>query len=172
MRGDLTPAQLRKSGVRIGGYLALEAGVWIDREFGWLIEFGPNVILAPRVMVFAHDGSTRTGLGYTRLAPVYIGENVYIGAGSIVLPGVTIGAHAIIGAGSIVSRDVPPGSLAAGSPARVLGSAEEYLDRRRLELAEGERATGGSGSGADATGPDWRSVVDASIRATGAGWVR
>lgn len=52
--------------------------------------------------------------------PIDIGENVWIGAQAVILPGVTIGADAIIGAGSIVTRDVPAGVTVAGNPARTL----------------------------------------------------
>lgn len=52
--------------------------------------------------------------------PVHIGAGAFIGARSIVLKGVTIGRGAVIGAGSVVTRDVPPGVIAAGNPARVI----------------------------------------------------
>ena len=57
--------------------------------------------------------------------PVHIGEGVWIGSGSIVLPGVTIGDHAVIGAGSVVTKDVPAGCIAVGNPARVIRSIQE-----------------------------------------------
>jgi serine acetyltransferase len=53
-------------------------------------------------------------------APVLIEENVWLGARVIVLPGIQIGAWSVIGAGSVVTRDIPPGVLAAGNPARVI----------------------------------------------------
>lgn len=52
--------------------------------------------------------------------PIHIGENVWFGAGVIVLPGVTIGNNTIIGAGSIVTRDIPENTIAVGNPAKVL----------------------------------------------------
>lgn len=57
--------------------------------------------------------------------PVYIGDDVWIGDRVIILPGVTIGNGAIIGAGSVVTRDVPPFSISAGNPAKVIRSRSE-----------------------------------------------
>ena len=54
--------------------------------------------------------------------PIHIGKNVWIGSGSIVLPGVTIGDNAVIGAGSVVTKDIPENMIAVGSPARVIKS--------------------------------------------------
>jgi acetyltransferase-like isoleucine patch superfamily enzyme len=51
---------------------------------------------------------------------VNIGDNCFIGFGSIILPGVTIGENCVIGAGSVVTRDIPPNSIASGAPARVI----------------------------------------------------
>lgn len=61
--------------------------VIIDPGHCWLIELGDDVTLAPRVHSLAHDASTKRELGYTRIAKVKIGSNVFIGAGSIVLSG-------------------------------------------------------------------------------------
>lgn len=52
--------------------------------------------------------------------PITIGDNVWIGGGAIVLPGVTIGDDSVIGAGAVVTKDVPPGVVAVGNPARVV----------------------------------------------------
>lgn len=56
----------------------------------------------------------------SRTAPVSIGRNVWIGGGSIILPGVTIGDESTIGAGSVVTHDIPPRSVAVGNPCRVI----------------------------------------------------
>lgn len=55
-------------------------------------------------------------------SPVHIGNNVWIGSGSIILPGVTIGDNAVIGAGSVVTKDIPADMIAVGSPAKVIRS--------------------------------------------------
>ena len=54
--------------------------------------------------------------------PIHIGENCWIGAGSIILPGVTIGDHTVIGAGSVVIKDIPDHVVAVGTPCRVIRS--------------------------------------------------
>ena len=55
-----------------------------------------------------------------KVGDIVIGDYVWIGGGAIILPGVTIGEGSIIGAGSVVSRDIPPYSVAIGSPAKVI----------------------------------------------------
>lgn len=84
------------------------------------IKIGNNVALAPHVRIFTatHDYST-LGLVDTA-ASVIIEDHVWIGGGSIILPGVIIGKGAVIGAGSVVSKSVPPFSVAVGNPARVI----------------------------------------------------
>lgn len=53
-------------------------------------------------------------------APVHVGDDVWIGASTFILPGITISDHAIVGAGSVVTKDVPVGAIVAGNPARVV----------------------------------------------------
>ena len=65
-----------------------------------------------------HDIYNRVSMGTT--APVTIEENVWIGDSAIICKGVTIGENSIIGAGAVVSRDIPPNTIAAGNPARVV----------------------------------------------------
>ena len=64
-------------------------------------------------------------------APIAVGDDVYIGLRSIVLPGVTIGDRCIIGAAAVVTHDVPSNSVAAGVPARPLCTVDDYLQRMR-----------------------------------------
>ncbi len=62
---------------------------------------------------------------------VTIGDWVYIGSGSLIMPGVTIGDGALIAAGSVVTKSIPSGMVAAGNPARILCSVEEYYNRNK-----------------------------------------
>ena len=61
---------------------------------------------------------------------------MFVGAGTIVLPGVSIGSNVVIGAGSVVSHDIPDGSVAMGNPAKVVKSLEDYLTRERERMKE------------------------------------
>lgn len=98
------------------------------------ITIGDNVFIAPNVCIITEEHAMDTaqriqGLEYTH--PVTIGDNVWICAGVLVLPGVTIGANSVIGAGSVVTKDIPPDSLAVGNPCRVIRKVNE---NERLEL--------------------------------------
>lgn len=134
LRGEQNLKKLVQRGLVVGKNFTRMGNVIIDPSHCWHISIGDNVILAPRVHVLAHDASTKVFLNYTRVANTKIGNNVFIGAGSIVLPGVTIGNNVVIGAGSIVSKDIPDNSVAAGNPARVLKPLTAFLDDNRQKM--------------------------------------
>lgn len=119
----------KKEGLIVGSNFKMNRGCTLDPTFPWLIEIGDNVSLAPEVTVLAHDASTQVHLGYTRLGNVKIGNDVFIGAGTIILPGVTIGNHVVIGAGSIVTRNIESGKVAIGAPARVVRTIEDFKQK-------------------------------------------
>ena len=68
-----------------------------------------------------------------KISLVRIGNNVFIGAKTTVLPNVKIGNNVVIGAGSIVTNDIPDNSLAVGNPARVIGSTDDYLKKKKIK---------------------------------------
>jgi galactoside O-acetyltransferase len=86
------------------------------------VMFGPNVTIA----VTGHpiDPTLRTQ-GYMYAFPVTIGDNVWVGAGTVICPGVTIGENTVIGAGSIVTKDIPANMVAVGNPCKVLREINE-----------------------------------------------
>lgn len=103
----------------------------------WIITLGNNVHITDGVKFITHDGGT---LLYRHLVPdleitkpITVGDNVYIGNNVIILPGVRIGSNVVIGAGAIVSRDIPDNSVAVGVPARVIKTADEYLEKLKRE---------------------------------------
>lgn len=124
------------NGLKIGKGCSVMGECIIDPGHCWLIEIGDRVTLAPRVHILAHDASTKRPLGYTRLGNVSIGNDVFIGAGSIVLPGVNIGNKVVVGAGSVVSRNIPENSVVVGSPARVVCSYDAYIERKKKEMID------------------------------------
>lgn len=94
-----------------------------------LISIGNNVLLGSGVLVTDSDAHPVDPLhrdsAEVDSAPVKIGDWVFIGARAIILKGVEIGEGAVIGAGSVVTKSVPPYSIAAGNPAKVIGSSSK-----------------------------------------------
>lgn len=92
------------------------------------IFIGDGTMIAPNVVIAtaAHpiDPVLREGSQFA--IPVHIGKNVWIGAGSIILPGVTIGDNTVIGAGSVVTHDIPANVVAYGNPCRVQREFNEH----------------------------------------------
>lgn len=93
------------------------------------IYVGDKVMFGPNVTVATAGHPIDPELRYQAMQyniPVHIGENVWIGANSVVLPGVTIGDNSVIGAGSVVTKDIPANVVAVGNPCRVLREIGEH----------------------------------------------
>lgn len=134
LRGSYTVDRLKKMGLTVGKNFNPQLGFDLDPSHCWLITIGDDVCFAPDVRILAHDASMYHWLGHTKIARTTIGSRVFIGAGSIVLPGVTIGDDVIVGAGSVVTRDIPSGKVYAGNPARELGETSAYIERHRIAM--------------------------------------
>lgn len=113
-------------GLTIGKNLRLHSEYAFDALYPWLISVGNNVCISANVKILAHDTSTEYVNNYTKIGTVSIGDNVYIGYGTIILCNVHIGDNAIIGAGSVVSKDIPANTVCAGNPAKVICTLDEY----------------------------------------------
>lgn len=131
LRADFTTEDLITMGLVVGDNFKRMHGVILDPAHVWHIHIGNNVTLAPRVHVLAHDASLCIHLGYARIGNVNIGNNVFVGADSVILPNVTIGNNSIIGANSTVSKDIPANVVAAGNPARIICSLDEYITKNK-----------------------------------------
>ncbi|TWT70524.1 acyltransferase [Crateriforma conspicua] len=98
----------------------------------WLISIGDRVTIAAEVFLLTHDGACglikdKRGRRH-KVAPIEIGNDVFIGVCSVVLPGVRIGDRVIVAAGTVVHKSIPSGTVVGGSPARVIGSFDHYRE--------------------------------------------
>lgn len=96
------------------GLIALDVA---EIRLGEAVQLGPGVQLLTAVHPLA-PAARRAGI--EAADPITIGDNAWIGGAAVLLPGVAVGADAVVGAGAVVTRDVPPGAVVAGNPAREL----------------------------------------------------
>ena len=87
---------------------------------------GDNVWVGPGVGIVSADHDLSNYEAHKPSTPIHIGSNVWIGMNTVILAGVTIGDNVAIGAGSIVTKDIPANSIAAGVPCRVLREKPPY----------------------------------------------
>ncbi len=120
---------LVNTGLELGNNVDIVSSFFFDPPHCFLISIGDNCTICPNVRLIAHDASTKKILGYTKIGRIIIKENCFLGDSVIVLPGVTIGPYSIIGAGSIVTHDVPSHTVAAGNPARVISTLDNYIQK-------------------------------------------
>ena len=123
---------LRKKGIEIGEdcTIYVPTKTFIDTQYPYMIKIGDHVKITLGVIILTHDfswtvlknskdtayeGSVLGGSG-----PVIIGNNVWIGGNVTVLPGVSIGDNVVIGAGSVVTKDISSNVIAVGNPCRVI----------------------------------------------------
>jgi acetyltransferase-like isoleucine patch superfamily enzyme len=149
LHGDVLEA-LREERLEVGPHVLFEPGVWITAPGEARIRIGGGTFLNLGVMVaatelveigehcmfangcFITDGNHRFDdphkpvpwQGFTAKGPTRVGDNVWCGANVVITSGVTVGERCVIGANSVVTEDLPPLSIAAGAPAKVLRTIE------------------------------------------------
>ncbi len=145
----------RAQGVKIGNGCEI-----YTRHFGgepWLITIGDNVAISVNVGFVTHDGTgwlIRDDRGRRHhYAPITIGNNVFIGANTTILPGVRIGNNVIVAAGSLVNQSIPDNCVVMGSPVKYRVSFEDY---RQYVLSQ-------HASDADMVGKTRRERVDSIV---------
>jgi acetyltransferase-like isoleucine patch superfamily enzyme len=106
--------------IRVGRNVFINQACMLNDIGG--IEIGDDVMIGPRVSLLTAGHPLDPGRRRRQIvaAPIAIERNVWLGAGATVLQGVTVGSDAVVAAGAIVTRDVPPRTLVAGVPGRVL----------------------------------------------------
>jgi len=105
-----------------------------------LLRFKSNIAVASGVVFVTHDvmhyifNNIEKNTADYHMGCIEVGNNVFIGANSVILPNVKIGDNCIIAAGSIVTKDVPSGSVVAGNPAKNIGDFYSVLEERKREF--------------------------------------
>lgn len=122
----------RRKGVTVGANCRIYIYSFGSEPF--LIRIGESVTITSGVKFITHDGSTGLVCNerrkrYQKYAPINIGNNVFIGVNSIILPGVNIGSNVVIAAGSVVTKDVPDNSVFGGNPASQIMTFENFSRR-------------------------------------------
>lgn len=129
-------AYAKNLGVRMNGHVVIYGSSYgMFSAEPYLVTLGDNVYISVGASFVCHDGAT---LPFRKIDPtldvaaeIKVGNDVFIGAGAVLLPVVSIGNNCIVGAHAIVTRDVPDGCIVAGSPARIVGSWSAYLEKAR-----------------------------------------
>lgn len=121
-------------GLKIGNNFHSFSEYAFDANWPWLISVGDNVTFSTNVTVLAHDASPAMFKMPTKLGIVRIGNNVFVGTGTIILCNTRIGNNVVIGAGSIVSGDIPDNSVVAGTPAKIVCTIDEFCEKHQENL--------------------------------------
>lgn len=127
-------AAYRAKGMNLGRGVNLPWSTNIDTSHCFLISIGDNCGFGENCTILAHDAMPNEYLDASVLGKVKIHESCHFGVNTIILPGVEIGPRCIVGSGSVVIKDIPPNSVAAGIPAKVLCSIDEYLEKHRAKM--------------------------------------
>lgn len=104
------------------------------------VRIGNNVCLSTCTLV-GHDAVVSVlnrayGVKLDSVGKIDIKDNVFVGMGAILLPGITIGPNAVVAAGAVVAKDVPPGTIVGGVPAKVIGSTEDLVERLKTSTQQ------------------------------------
>lgn len=134
LREKPTVARLKKWGAVIGNDVEV-IDIQCSRKDATCLEIGNHVTLT-HVLILTHDASPQHFIGYgiNRIGRVVIGDNVFIGRGTILLPNIRVGNNVIIGAGSVVTKNIPDNVVAAGNPAKVICSIDEWIEKQKKNM--------------------------------------
>ena len=121
--------------IRIGENTYISPKAYIDHHKSYSVEIGDNCYITRDCIILDHTQEKQGGplklWGEIEYGKVKIGNNVFIGVKSVIMPGVTIGDNVIIGATSLVTKDIPSDVVAFGQPAKVIKSIDEVIDRKK-----------------------------------------
>lgn len=122
----------RYAGVNLGEDNFISSHFWSSEAY--LITIGNNCSISHGVKMFTHGGgrvARKIIPSFDIFGKIKIGNYVYIGNNSLIMPGVEIGDNVLIAAGSVVTKSVPSNMVIGGNPARILCTTEEYIQRNK-----------------------------------------
>ena len=121
--------------IRIGKNTYISPKAYIDHHKSFSVEIGDNCSITRDCIILDHTQEKQGGplklWGEIEYGKVKIGNNVFIGVKSVIMPGVTIGDNVIIGAMSLVTKDIPSDVVAYGQPAKVIKSIDDVIKNRK-----------------------------------------
>ncbi len=142
LRIDAFPNQVGSKGIVLKIGSDVEINDYVHIAAVMRVEIGNNVLIASKVFITDHSHGSYSGDFQSKPSepptkrirrivakPVIIEDNVWLGEYVTVMPGVTIGKGSVVGALSVVTKDVPPGTIAVGSPAKVIKRYDEALGK-------------------------------------------
>lgn len=134
VRFYINPVKYARSiGVNVGERTSLMT--WRFGSEPWLINIGDHVRITSNVRFITHDGGSwvfRENEKYKdvkKFGKIDIKDNCFIGNNVVLMPDITVGPNSVVGAGAVVTKDVPPGTVVAGVPAKVIMTVEEYAEK-------------------------------------------
>ena len=128
-------ANLRALGMHIGQGVNLPASTWIDTSSCFAISIGDWCGFGEQCLILSHDAQMDEFLDAGLIAKVIIHESCHFGSRTVILPGVEVGPRTMVGANSVVAKSLPPDTVCAGVPAKVICTLNEYLERHVAKLA-------------------------------------
>jgi maltose O-acetyltransferase len=131
--------RLRALGMHIGQGVNLPASTWVDTSACYAISIGDWCGFGEQCLILSHDAQMDEFLDAGLVAKVTIHESCHFGSRTVILPGVEVGPRTIVGASSVVARSLPPDTVCAGAPAKVICSLDEYLERHISKMAAGNQ---------------------------------
>ena len=142
-------AYLRACGADVDGTIRyIHPSSYFDFSYASHIHIGDNCAFSLNTILLVHDYSLESGMASIGkgdlnnekkiVKDVYLGQNVLVGAGSIILPGTRIGDNCIIGAGTVCSGEIPPDSIVVGEKGRVIGHTTEWARKKLQAMSEEE----------------------------------
>jgi maltose O-acetyltransferase len=131
--------QLRELGMHIGQGVNLPASTWVDTSACYAISIGDWCGFGEQCLILSHDAQMDEFLDAGLVAKVTIHESCHFGSRTVILPGVEVGPRTMVGANSVVTKSLPPDTVCAGTPAKVICTLDEYLERHKSAMAAGRK---------------------------------